>query len=124
MNLAVYGILRSDLAPAGTYIESASVYFLEPMADLVGPCVIPGLLYGGGCAALFSGDGRVVGQLWKVRQPIDKKLLAKLDLLEGAYERRTIQLLEPDVTADAYFYNYHRDEVYRIPSGDWKDRLF
>ena len=121
--IAVYGILRSDLyGDAGEY--AAHRRFMEPFADRVGPCKIPGVLYDAGLAALMPGDGEVVGELWEVRQPVNEAHLARLDGLEGAYDRRTVRLIEPDVDADAYFFNHLRGDDVLIPSGDWADARF
>jgi gamma-glutamylcyclotransferase (GGCT)/AIG2-like uncharacterized protein YtfP len=117
--VAVYGSLRK-----GLHLSDHP----EVQDELIdcGSCVIPGLLYDlGDYPGLRPGDGRVVGELYKL---LDLSALRVLDEYErydalhpdkSLYIRRAVRLVEPAIDAWTYIYNEKIDESRRILSGDW-----
>lgn len=119
--VAVYGSLRSGFAlPDRPDVGDALVD--------VGQCVIQGCLYDlGDYPGLVAGDGRVIGELYKVRR---LSVFRELDEYErydprkpedSLYLRRATRLLEPAIDAWIYVYNRPIDSAQLIPSGDWSE---
>jgi len=92
----------------------------------LGPCVVAGQLWDlGPYPGLVPGEGRVVGELYLVRDPT---LLSELDVFEGydagdlarsEYVRRAVRLIEPEVEAWVYFFNGPLEGRLVVASGDW-----
>jgi gamma-glutamylcyclotransferase (GGCT)/AIG2-like uncharacterized protein YtfP len=120
--VAVYGLLRAG--------ESGFERFgLAGAFAPLGPCVIPGLLYDlGTYPGLVAGQGRVIGELFEVRDP---SVIPALDAFEdywpddpdrSRYDRVRVQLLEPDREAWVYGWRLGLDTAVLIESGDWLKR--
>ncbi len=122
--LALYGTLRRGEAAHKRLGLAARLKY-------VGPCKLRGLLFDlGDYPALVPGEGVVVAELYEIR---GQGALAMLDAYEGAaakrperglFVRREVELLEPQVRADVYFYGRGGlpGNARRIASGDWKRR--
>ena len=122
--LALYGTLRRG-EPAFKRLGLAS------KMRFVRHCKLPGVLLDlGDYPALVPGDGEVSAELYEIK---GKKILALLDAYEetdpkrpdlGLFVRREVELLEPKVQADVYFYGAGRwpGNARKIASGDWKRR--
>jgi len=118
---AFYGTLMSGLPPRANRPDLAA------HVELVGPCLIPGMLYDvGPYPALALDDGVVTGELWRTRSP---EAVAVLDAWEGyeaevegvsPYLRRRLRLLEPELDAWAYVWGRPVDGLVPIPDGDWR----
>jgi gamma-glutamylcyclotransferase (GGCT)/AIG2-like uncharacterized protein YtfP len=117
--VAVYGLLRSG--------ESGFERFgLAGAFAPLGPCVIPGRLYDlGAYPGLIDGPGKVVGELFEVR---DAGVMPALDAFEdywpddpdrSRYDRVQLRLLEPDREAWVYCWKLGLHEARLIESGDW-----
>lgn len=117
--LAVYGTLMGGQSYAGRPD-------VERLLRPVGPCRIRGRLYSeGDYPWLVEADGEVVGELCEVAV---EGALEEIDAYEGeerhsgvgagAYERRLVRLLSPDVEAYVYLWRGEpRGEP--LADGDW-----
>jgi gamma-glutamylcyclotransferase (GGCT)/AIG2-like uncharacterized protein YtfP len=118
-HLAVYGSLRAGLALPDQPDAGAS------LVDR-GPCTIAGTLYDlGDYPALVPGAGRVVGELYELRDPA---VLAVLDRFEeydvddhaaSMYVRRAVRLVDPQIEAWVYCFNGETGTRRPVPDGDW-----
>jgi gamma-glutamylcyclotransferase (GGCT)/AIG2-like uncharacterized protein YtfP len=119
-HLAVYGSLRRGLGLPDEPDVRASLFDR-------GPCTIAGILYDlGEYPGLVPGDGRVVGELYELRDPA---VLVELDRYEeydardrhgSLFVRRAVRLIEPPLL-DAWVYWFNGDVGARapVPAGDW-----
>jgi gamma-glutamylcyclotransferase (GGCT)/AIG2-like uncharacterized protein YtfP len=121
--LFVYGTLKRGELNEG---------LLRPHAESVEPATARGLLYDLGLyPALGRGEGRVRGELVRLRAADLPAVLRLLDRLEGytpeneagsMYVRRVVEVeTEAGSPERAYTYLYNRDlsEVSPIESGEW-----
>lgn len=120
--IAVYGLLRAG--------ETGFEQFgLAHAFKDAGPCVLTGELWDlGRYPGLVEGEGRVLGELFEV---LDPTVMTRLDAFEdywprdparSRYERRKVQLIEPDRQAWVYVWLLGLDAARRIESGDWLNR--
>ena len=121
--LAAYGTLMRGQEYAGRPD-------VESLLRHVGPCRIAGTLYSeGDYPWLVAGEGEVAGDLFEV---LDEATFAVLDAYEnegrhtadgaGRYERRRVELLEPDVEAWVYVWEGPaRGEP--LDAADWRTFL-
>ncbi|MGX6648153.1 gamma-glutamylcyclotransferase family protein [Maricaulaceae bacterium MS644] len=120
--IAVYGLLRAG--------QSGFAQFgLAHAFRDAGPCVLKGELWDlGRYPGLVDGEGRVLGELFEVMDP---SVMARLDVFEdywpgdparSRYERRKVQLAEPDREAWVYVWILGLNDARRIESGDWLNR--
>jgi gamma-glutamylcyclotransferase (GGCT)/AIG2-like uncharacterized protein YtfP len=120
--VAVYGLLRAG--------ESGFKRFgLAGAFAPLGPCVIAGQLYDlGAYPGLVAGQGRVIGELFEVRDP---SVIPALDAFEdywpddperSRYDRVQVQLLAPDREAWVYRWRLGLEDARLIESGDWLKR--
>lgn len=122
-HLALYGSLMASLGGLRRFSGDH---------DLVygGPCRIPGrLLDLGDYPGLVAGEGRVRGELHRLRDPA---VLAPLDAYEGydasdpgasLFLRVAMTLCEPALSAWVYVYNGNPGGHPQIASGDWRHHL-
>ena len=120
--LAVYGLLRAGEV-------GFERFGLARAFEHVGPCIIPGTLFDlGDYPGLVAGEGRVIGELFRVT---DMAVMPQLDKYEdydaadeasSRYLRRQVALLEPDVTAWVYLWNRSVEGCKPIANGDWLAR--
>ncbi|MBL4617206.1 MAG: gamma-glutamylcyclotransferase [Robiginitomaculum sp.] len=118
--IAVYGLLRAG--------QSGFVKFdLNHAFKFISPCEIHGQMFDmGGFPGLYSGDERVIGDIYQV---LDANVIAKLDEFEDfwpqtpekcRYQRRRTVLAVPNNT-EAWVYHCllpnHRHK--NVPDGDW-----
>ena len=121
--IAVYGSLRAGCALPNQPDLAAG------LKDL-GRCILAGALYDlGDYPGLLPGRGRVIGELYELRDP---GVLVVLDEYEeydrrapsqSEYVRRLARLIEPAVDAWVYYYNRGVDPRSRVASGDWTEYL-
>ncbi len=120
--IAVYGLLRAG--------ETGFAQFgLAHAFRDAGPCMLTGELWDlGRYPGLVDGEGRVLGELFEV---IDPSVMTRLDAFEdywpgdparSRYERRKVQLIEPDRQAWVYVWLLDLGAARRIESGDWLNR--
>ena len=117
--VAVYGSLREGLGLPDR----------PDLGDAVvdrGACAIEGLLYDlGEYPGLVPGYGRVVGELFEIRENAVFQALDEyehydaLERNESLYIRTSVRLLDPPVDAWVYVYNQSVDDHQLITSGDW-----
>jgi gamma-glutamylcyclotransferase (GGCT)/AIG2-like uncharacterized protein YtfP len=120
--VAVYG----SLMDAYSTQDSLGI---RGMLDLIGPCVIEGQLFSRGeFPCIASGEGRVQGELFAVRDQAVFKLLDglehydPLDPAASKYRRRCVRLIEPrGKDAWLYVWNSSVESLVPIPSGSWLD---
>lgn len=124
---AFYGTLMTS-----AYSE-AGVSFArgENLGRSLGPCQIPGTLYAvnAGFPALMEGTGIVHGELWECKPEHLQLATEKLDTIESyrhwrehdsMYLRRRVRLIEPDVEAWVYVWNFGLRGLEPIPTGRWE----
>lgn len=120
--LAVYGLLRAGEVGFERFgLANAFAH--------VGRCIIRGKLYDiGRYPGLVAGEGRVVGELFRVT---DMSVMPQLDEYEdydppdeagSRYLRREVALIEPRVTAWVYLWNRGVENCKPIANGDWLAR--
>jgi len=117
--LAVYGLLRAGEV-------GFERFGLAQAFEDIGPCIIPGKLYDlGRYPGLVEGEGRVAGELFRVK---NMSVMPQLDKYEdydpadeagSRYLRRRVALIEPDVAAWVYLWNRSVEDCKPIANGDW-----
>lgn len=119
--LALYGSLMRSVGPRLRELG------LEGRMQWLGPCRLRGsLLHLGDYPGLVAGSGMVHGELWRL---LDAGVLKVLDAYEDCvppppaqpeYQRRRVQLVEPE--RDAWVYQYVRApcKAPTVASGDWR----
>ncbi|MGJ3230591.1 MAG: gamma-glutamylcyclotransferase family protein [Oceanicaulis sp.] len=121
--IAVYGLLRAG------EVGFEQFGLAHAFRD-AGPCMLAGELWDlGRYPGLVEGEGRVLGELFEVRDP---SVMADLDAYEdywphdlarSRYERRRVDLIEPaGRQAWVYLWRLDLDGAVRIESGDWLKR--
>ncbi len=118
--IAFYGTLMSTAPPL------PGAPRLAGLVEVVGPCVLHGVLHDvGSYPALAPGTGRVRGELCRIASA---EALAVLDAWEdyavddepgSEYLRRRVRLLEPDGEAWTYTFNRSPTGLAVVPEGDW-----
>jgi gamma-glutamylcyclotransferase (GGCT)/AIG2-like uncharacterized protein YtfP len=125
--VAVYGSLMK-----GLQLDDAPN--LAPYLERVGACTIQGDLYDlGNYPGLVAGEGRVAGELYKLKFDLPKRdateAFRRLDKYErydahdvprSLYRRCVMRLAEPDVDAWVYVYNHPVVDRPLVASGNWR----
>lgn len=113
--------MRDRIAVYGTLKRAFGVQQRLGVANrlsYVGPCRLRGDLYDlGRYPGLAEGGGEVEAELFEV---LDASVVPELDRFEGpGYERRKVELLEPQGRAWVYVLLRRPPESRRIAAGRW-----
>jgi gamma-glutamylcyclotransferase (GGCT)/AIG2-like uncharacterized protein YtfP len=118
-HVALYGSLMRE------YEEQDFIGVREKL-EYVGDCTLRGELYSlGDWPGMVVGDGQVTGELFKVK---DESAFAALDQTEHfvpakptgcKYLRRSVRLVEPEIDAWTYIYNWPLTDEPRVSGGSW-----
>lgn len=104
---------------------------LRGKVDLVGACWLRGALYAiDDTAGLVpNGSGQVVGELYEILDPaclkwIDSQIARDCEENGIRFERRVVDVIEPETHAWAYVWGHEEVASGRaIPTGDWRGHI-
>lgn len=131
----VYTCTMSDfIIFYGTLTSNSNTRVHEPIQQCLtfkGKCKAPGKLYNlGRYPGLKEGEGAITAELYEID---DDTILPLLDEFEAGddndpdlpgFTRKRVDLIEPKLTAWAYYFDGEVDESDQVASGDWVGEHF